>query len=143
MKVILVNERYGQTRTIVLKGWLKGLISVCLIGAPVALGYLGFQLAVAHDGQAYSQEVQNWQIAQRDFDATLEGGEVRNIDIGFYLKPLLTLPFEQSDIVGLARREQALARLANGRPLGPALHLNAFRHGRLIDPATYSHRTAG
>ncbi len=67
MKVILVNERYGHTRTIVLKGWLKGLLSVCLLGAPVALGYLGYQLAVSQDNQAYSQETaQTWHRQLRD-----------------------------------------------------------------------------
>lgn len=56
MKVILVDQRHGHTRTIVLKGWLKGLLSVCILGAPVALGYLGYQVAVSHDPQEYSLE---------------------------------------------------------------------------------------
>src|SRR5690554_6646346 len=48
MKLVLVNQRYGHSRTIVIKGWLKGLLSLCLLGAPVALG-LGYQLAVANE----------------------------------------------------------------------------------------------
>ena len=56
MKVILVDQRHGHTRTIVLKGWLKGLLSVCILGAPVALGYLGYQVAVSHDPQGYALE---------------------------------------------------------------------------------------
>lgn len=56
MKVILVDQRHGHTRTIVLKGWLKGLLSVCILGAPAALGYLGYQVAVSHDPQEYSLE---------------------------------------------------------------------------------------
>jgi murein DD-endopeptidase MepM/ murein hydrolase activator NlpD len=67
MKVILINERYGHTRTIVLKGWLKGLLSICLLGAPAAMGYLGYQLAVSQDNQPYSQETaQTWQEQLRD-----------------------------------------------------------------------------
>ena len=67
MKVILVNERYGHTRTIVLKGWLKGLISICLLGAPVALGYLGYQLALSQNNQAYSHETaQTWHQQLRE-----------------------------------------------------------------------------
>lgn len=56
MKLILVDQRHGQTRTIVLKGWLKGLLSICILGAPVAFGYLGYQFAVSQDPHEYSQE---------------------------------------------------------------------------------------
>lgn len=61
MKLILVDQRHGQTRTIVLKGWLKGLISICILGAPVAFAYLGYQFAVSQDPHEYSFEVsQGW-----------------------------------------------------------------------------------
>ncbi|MDP1932699.1 MAG: M23 family metallopeptidase [Gammaproteobacteria bacterium] len=56
MKVILVDQRHGHTRTIVLKGWLKGLLSICILGAPVAFGYLGYQVAVSQDSREYSLE---------------------------------------------------------------------------------------
>lgn len=56
MKVILVDQRHGQTRTLVLSGWLKGLLSVCILGAPVAFGYFGYQLAVSHEPQEYALE---------------------------------------------------------------------------------------
>lgn len=46
MKVILVHQRHGLTRTYVITGWLKGLLSLCLLVAPVALTYLGYQLSV-------------------------------------------------------------------------------------------------
>jgi len=63
MKLILVNQRYGNSRTIVIKGWLKGLLSLCLLGAPVALGYLGYHLAVSQTAnQIISQETaKTWQ----------------------------------------------------------------------------------
>src|SRR5690606_37601214 len=54
MKVILVDQRHGHTRTIVLKGWLKGLLSLCILGAPVAFGYLGYQVALAGNSQQYA-----------------------------------------------------------------------------------------
>jgi len=61
MKLILVDQRHGQTRTIILKGWLKGLLSICILGAPVAFAYLGYQFAVSQDPQEYSLEVsQGW-----------------------------------------------------------------------------------
>ena len=62
MKVILVDQRHGHTRTIILKGWLKGLLSLCLLGAPVALGYFGYQLAVSQSTGIFSEETaQNWE----------------------------------------------------------------------------------
>jgi len=56
MKVILVDQRHGHTRTIVLKGWLKGLLSICILGAPVAFGYLGYEFAVSQDKKEYALE---------------------------------------------------------------------------------------
>lgn len=61
MKVILVDERHGHTKTIVLKGWLKGLLSLALLGAPVALGYFGYQLALSQNSRMLTVETaQNW-----------------------------------------------------------------------------------
>jgi murein DD-endopeptidase MepM/ murein hydrolase activator NlpD len=62
MKVILVDQRHGHTKTIVLRGWLKGLLSFCLLGAPVALGYFGYELAVSQNSGVFSEEsAQNWE----------------------------------------------------------------------------------
>ena len=61
MKLILVDQRHGRTKTIVLKGWLKGVLSICLIFAPAALGYFGYQLSVSHNESIFTQEsAQNW-----------------------------------------------------------------------------------
>jgi len=62
MKLILVDQRHGHTRTIVLKGWLKGLLSLCLLGAPVALGYFGYQLAISQNAEIFTKETaQSWE----------------------------------------------------------------------------------
>lgn len=62
MKVILVDQRHGHTRTIVLKGWVKGLLSLCLLGAPVALGYFGYQLAISQNSEIFTEETaQSWE----------------------------------------------------------------------------------
>ena len=62
MKLILVDQRHGHSKTIVLKGWLKGLLSLCLLGAPVALGYLGYQFAVSGDSVVFTEETAgNWE----------------------------------------------------------------------------------
>ena len=61
MKLILVNQRHGRTRTVILKGWMKGLLSVCLLGAPVALGYLGYQLAFSGTASLLTADAaRNW-----------------------------------------------------------------------------------
>ena len=62
MKLILVNQRHGHTRTVILKGWMKGLLSICLLGAPVALGYFGYQLAISGTASFLTEDVaRNWQ----------------------------------------------------------------------------------
>ena len=64
-----MNTNDEHHTRIVLKGWLKGLISICLLGAPVALGYLGIHLAIAQNGQVYSQEAQTLQQLRELGDA--------------------------------------------------------------------------
>ena len=61
MKLILVDERHGHTKTIVLKGWLKGLLTLVLIVAPVALVYFGYQIAVSQNARIFTVETaQSW-----------------------------------------------------------------------------------
>lgn len=63
MKLILVDQHHGHSKTIVLKGWLKGLLSLCLLGTPVALGYFGYQLAVSQESRVFSEETaENWEL---------------------------------------------------------------------------------
>ncbi|HCI88434.1 MAG TPA: hypothetical protein DHV53_07275 [Gammaproteobacteria bacterium] len=62
MKLILVDQSHGHTKTIVLKGWVKGLLSILLLGAPVALGYFGYQLAISQDPVIFTEETaRNWE----------------------------------------------------------------------------------
>ena len=115
MKVILVNERYGNTRTVVLKGWLKGLLSVCLLGAPVALGYLGYQLALSQAGQSYSQEsVQSWQRQLRQQSQSLaqvrrnaeEQLEAMTIRLAMLQASLMRLDALGANVTALARLDE-------------------------------------
>lgn len=74
MKLILVNQRYGHSRTIVIRGWLKGLLSLCLLGAPVALGYLGYHLALAHTSNNHivsQKSAEGWQQQLQEQAETL------------------------------------------------------------------------
>ena len=61
MKLILVDERHGHTKTIVLKGWRKGLLTIVLNVAPVALVYFGYQIAVSQNARIFTVETaQSW-----------------------------------------------------------------------------------
>ena len=62
MKLIFVDQHHGQTKTIVLKGWLKGVLSVCLIVAPASLIYLGYQVSSSDEESVFSEKsAQNWE----------------------------------------------------------------------------------
>lgn len=116
MKVILVDQRHGHTKTIVLKGWLKGLLSVCLLGAPVALGYFGYQLAFAHDAQIFTEETaQNW---EREIKLQAEQLQVVKQDSERQLEALtLRLAMLQARLVRLdavGERITSIANLDNG-----------------------------
>jgi len=56
MKIILVDQRHGRSRTIVLKGWVRTALSICLLGAPIALGFLGYQLAISHNPAQFDEQ---------------------------------------------------------------------------------------
>src|SRR5690625_5390087 len=40
MKIIIVSKQHGQARSVTLSGWTRALLSVCLLGIPVAAGGL-------------------------------------------------------------------------------------------------------
>jgi murein DD-endopeptidase MepM/ murein hydrolase activator NlpD len=43
MKLIFVNEKLGVSRAILFRGWLKGLLSLCLLGTTIPVAYYIFQ----------------------------------------------------------------------------------------------------
>jgi hypothetical protein len=144
MKLILVNQRYGHTRTIVIRGWMKGLLSLCLLGAPVALGYLGYELALADNNsnvlvrqeaavssdEFISSQHQAVLPASHASFAEAGAGNVRSTENYHHA---LTIA---SGIVSL------LAQLAAAiSSKHDAQTLSVFAHGRLIDPAVYFRHT--
>ncbi|MDT8427725.1 MAG: M23 family metallopeptidase [Pseudomonadales bacterium] len=116
MKVIVINERHGQSKTIVLKGWLKGLLSVCLLGAPVALGYLGYHLALSQADQGYSQETaQSWQQQlreQADLLAQVKRDAEQQLEAMTMRLAMLQARLLRLDALG--QRVTTVARLDNG-----------------------------
>ncbi|MDP2381002.1 MAG: hypothetical protein Q8M35_11065 [Pseudohongiella sp.] len=149
MKLILVNQRYGHTRTIVIRGWMKGFLSLCLMGAPVALGYLGYELAFADAGSS-SLVSQESALASDEFirgDQTdAYAGQVF-ADAG--ATPLSA--YALFDAVNQVLSEPASDHLTDWQVLlayqsslltaQPVDAVASFQHGRIIDPASYVHRT--
>lgn len=56
MKVIILDEKHGGTRSLALGGWARLTLTICLLGLPVVLGYLGHQVAAARGAEHYSEK---------------------------------------------------------------------------------------
>lgn len=73
MKIIIVDEKHGASRSVVLRGWLRLGLSLCLLGLPVVLGYYGFQLAQSLSAETQRDEAaQAWVDGLREQKADLE-----------------------------------------------------------------------
>lgn len=61
MKIIIVGQKHGETRSLVLKGWARVVLSVCLLGIPVILGYYGYHFSSLRNADFYKDEAsQAW-----------------------------------------------------------------------------------
>jgi murein DD-endopeptidase MepM/ murein hydrolase activator NlpD len=54
MKIIIVDQKHGETRSLVLKGWMRVLLTFCFLGMPVLLGYYGYQFSVNRSAGLYT-----------------------------------------------------------------------------------------
>ncbi len=73
MKIIIVDEKHGASRSVVLRGWMRLGLSLCLLGLPVVLGYYGFQLAHSLNSESMRDEAaQAWVDGLREQKADLE-----------------------------------------------------------------------
>ena len=73
MKVILVDQHHGHTKTVILRGWLKGILSFCFLGAPFAIGYFGFQLSISqNEDYVRSESAQKWDRELKDQELSLK-----------------------------------------------------------------------
>lgn len=143
MKLILVNQRYGHTRTIVIRGWMKGFLSLCLMGAPVALGYLGYELAFADAGSS-SLVSQESAVAADEF---IRGDQqVLLVDQGSDFSDSYPADLASEHSSDLRPMVAAVSSLISTPHINViSLHspeqLVSFQHGRIVDPASYIHRT--
>lgn len=61
MKIIIVDQKHGETKSLVLKGWMRVALSVCLLGVPVILGYYGYHFSATRNADFYKDEAsQAW-----------------------------------------------------------------------------------
>ncbi|MDQ2075094.1 peptidoglycan DD-metalloendopeptidase family protein [Marinimicrobium sp. ABcell2] len=77
MKIIIVSKQHGQTRSITLGGWTRALLSVCLLGIPVATGgLLGYNWLVDQNSQnsdVFTAETrQAWEAALAEQQAQVK-----------------------------------------------------------------------
>jgi len=73
MRIIIVDEKLGASTSVVLKGWMRLGLGLCLLGLPVLLGYYGYQIAGNFSTQLQRDEAaQAWVDGLRDQKADLE-----------------------------------------------------------------------
>jgi hypothetical protein len=142
MKVILVNERLGHTRTYVIKGWLKGVLSLCLLGAPVALGYLGYHLSLqAGSGETvpYDAAVQHvLRGAPKPAEVQLPEREAASQITAVTWSTASRQPATTDSGAMLPVDRQQAVVVSPRYGVQPSRH--QFRHGRSVDPASYQRR---
>lgn len=72
MRIILVSKRHGRTRSFTLGVWTRALLSACLLGLPVGLGFVAAQGGFSSsDNDVFSEEsAQAWKddLAQQQSD---------------------------------------------------------------------------
>ena len=70
MKVIILNDKHGESRTLSMGLWTRTLLSLCLLGAPMGVGaYMGYM--AAFQGEALDQnalQVLQAQVEQEQAD---------------------------------------------------------------------------
>lgn len=112
MKIILVNQQHGHSRTIILKGWVKGLLSLCLVGAPVAFGVFGYEFAVSRTPHALNgQTASNWH--QQLSDQSQQLAEIKQESRGQLEALTQRLASMQASLLRLDAVGERVTNLAN------------------------------
>jgi murein DD-endopeptidase MepM/ murein hydrolase activator NlpD len=61
MKIIIVNQKHSETKSITLGGWTRAFLSVCLIGIPTFVGAWGYSWLISgNDLHAQNVNAQTW-----------------------------------------------------------------------------------
>lgn len=73
MKIIVVSKRHGQTRSFTFGWWTRALVSVCLLGLPVAGVWLSEHLYKGDGADLFSSDsTQAWRDALNDQEIEIE-----------------------------------------------------------------------
>ena len=67
MKIIIVDQKHGDTRSLVLKDWMRFLLTICFFGMPVLLGYYGYQFSASRSTDIYTDEAAHRDDAAETF----------------------------------------------------------------------------
>lgn len=66
MKIIIVNSKHGQTRSLSLGGWTRALLSVCLLGIPAVVGAWGYNWLINIDKKdVLNADASGWGLAEQ------------------------------------------------------------------------------
>lgn len=134
MKLTLVNKRDGKSSTFVIKGWLRGLLSLCLLGAPVAFGCFGYQVAWSDSPAAQiADRVSSPHVGSHREDSLADLAEIT-----IYQN---TAEPETIRRFGATSRPESLVKTLSYqhtiRLATASSPSGLYKHGRIIDPATY------
>lgn len=73
MKIIIVNQKHTQTRSITLGGWTRAFLSVCLIGLPTFVGAWGYSWLMSSEILSSPRNEQQAWFAETPKDDNPEG----------------------------------------------------------------------
>ncbi|HWV14078.1 MAG TPA: M23 family metallopeptidase [Cellvibrio sp.] len=65
MKIIIVNAKHGQTRSLSLGGWTRAFLSVCLLGIPAAVGAWGYSWLVNIEKNVLNSDAPGTSLAEQ------------------------------------------------------------------------------
>jgi murein DD-endopeptidase MepM/ murein hydrolase activator NlpD len=132
MKIIIVDQKYDDTKSLVIKGWVCVFITFCFLGLPVVLGYYGYQFSAGKNTEIYSGEA-----AQPLVDKLVQVNHGNGYESIYSHNQEILL--NAGDII---KKGQIVALSSNfGRSTGPHVHFEIHKNGRIIDPASYISRT--
>lgn len=116
MKIIIVDQKHGETRALVLKGWMRVLLTFCFLGMPVLLGYYGYQFSVSRSADLYTGEAaQAW--ADKLLEQEVEVQRIREETLSHLQALTLRLANLQARLLrldALGERLTAISELDDG-----------------------------
>jgi len=61
MKIIVIDQKHGQTKSLVLNRWARLALSICLLGVPVVVSYYGYHFSATRNADFFRDEAtQAW-----------------------------------------------------------------------------------